>query len=157
MAIVQFDTEKMHEPLFSFFDRAGDWGPGCDVDAECEIVGYEFPATQDPPFDKASGNDDGLNTRGEAYGGPYIRFDIRATRELEPNINERWYVKQNRAFVVLGGLGIHVDDDGSHDSDQVIGTKVIVECGDPGKDKNPQSATFGQERYSSIRRLNPLN
>ena len=142
MAIVQFDREAMNKPRFSFFDKAGAWGPGCDHEAECSITAYHFPSPEDPAFDKA----ENVNPK-RPYRGPYVRFDLLCVRDDERNITDRWYVEQNKALVVLTALGVHVDDDGAHDSNQVEGLKCIVIAGNPGKNK------AGEEAYSSIRTL----
>jgi len=146
MAVTKFDTEKMHEPMFSFFDRAGTWGPGCDIDADVQVVGYEFPSADDPAYDRKENA-----SSAKPYRGPYVRFDIRASRPGEKNINERWYVEQNRALVTLTGLGVHVDDDGSHDTDQVVGLKCILTTGDPSNNKE------GRPAYSRIRSLQGIS
>ncbi len=142
MAMTKFDTEKMNEPLFQFFDRAGTWGPGCDIEADVEIVNYEFPSAKDPAYDKEENA-----TEAKPYRGPYVLFAIRCSRFGEKDINQDWFVEQNRALVALTGLGVHVDDDGSHDTDQVNGLKVILTTGDPRNNKD------GKPAYSTIRSL----
>lgn len=146
MAIVSFDTEKMNEPLFSFFDRAGVWGPSCQIEADVEVVGYEFPAVEDPPYDREdSPTVDAKTGRMRKYRGPYARFDIRCSREDENNINDRWFVEQNRALLTLTALGVHVEDDGTHDSEQVLGMKCILTTGEPTT-SNKTGAKFSNIR-----------
>ncbi len=147
MAVTKFDTEKMNEPLFSYFDRAGEWGPSCDIEADVEVVGYEFPAANDPPYDRKDSPTFDENGKQRMYRGPYVRFDLRCTRDNEKNINSQWYVEQNRALITLTALGVHVEDDGSHDTDQVIGLKCILTTGD-----QTTSAKTGA-KFSNIRSL----
>ncbi len=142
MALVQFEPEEMAKPLFSFFNVAGTWGPGGDIEAECIITDYQFPAVENPTFDRE--NKKGLT---------YAFFNIRCIRPGEQNINEGWWLEQNRAFQVLQRIGVHVnEEDGSHDTDDVTGLRVIVEAGNPGKNKeNPPV-----EAYSKIKTLHSV-
>lgn len=135
MAITSFDPAEMNRPLFSFFDKAGTWGPGCDHDSECEITGYEYPAGKNPPYDPN-------NER-----GPYALFVVRCTRQREANINADWWVAPNKAKKTLEALGVHVESDGSHDDDAVAGLKCIVVTGDPKKDKRVDPPV---DAYSNI-------
>ncbi len=142
--IVSFDPEEMNKPRFSFFDRAGSWGPGCDHEADCTITGYEWPSGEDPPFDVKEKKE----AAGKQYNGPYVRFFLEAVRDGEKTITDRWYLEQNQALITLTAIGVHVDDDGSHDADQVVGMKVIINTGDPKKNRET-----GHDAYSSIRSL----
>ena len=146
MAIVQFDPTKMNESEFPYFDKAGDWGPGCDHESDCEITSYEWPAAQDPPFDIQTDGNPEMNTRGAAYRGPYVRFGIQCSRQGGQNINEDWWVMQNRALKVLTALGVHVEDDGTHDTDHVLGLKCIVHTGDPSESKKTPGRFFSTIR-----------
>ena len=135
MAIFSFDPTEMNKPLRPFFDKAGTWGPGCDHDAECEITGYEFPAGKNPPYDP----------NGEQ--GETALFVIRCTRQGEANINADWWVPQNKAKAVLQALNVHVEDNGDHDSDAIVGLKCIVHTGDPKMDKRVNPPVLA---YSTI-------
>lgn len=142
MSMTKFNTEKMNEPLFSFFDRAGTWGPGCDIEADVEIMNYEFPSAKDPGYDKEEDS-----TAAKPYRGPYVLFALRCSRDGEKDINQDWFVEQNRALVTLVALGVHVGEDGAHDTDQVNGLKCIITTGDPGNNQE------GKPAYSRIRSL----
>jgi len=148
VAIVQFDPTKMNESSFPYFDRAGSWGPGCDHDSDCEITGYEWPSATDPAFDVRSDSNPDMNTRGEDYRGPYVRFDIQCTQQGEQNINDSWYIMQNRAKQTLEAIGVHIDDEGYHDSNHVVGLKVIVHTADPTESKKEPGRFFS--KFSSL-------
>lgn len=132
MALAQYDQDKMNESRFPIFDQAGTWGANCgQLEADCSIADYYFPAPEDPLYDVLADDGSGLNTRGKGYRGPYARFDLRCERVGQQAISERWYVQQNEAFITLGNLGVVVDDDGSHDTDDVVGKTILIETLEP--------------------------
>ena len=136
MALVKFDPNQKDD--FPYFDQEGQWGPGCDVEAHCTIEDYEFPTANNPAYDK------------EGLEGPYACFSLLAVRDGQQNIRENWFCKTGQAWRTLAKLGVEIDDDGNHDTDDVAGRDIIIVAGAPRESKK----TAGQF-FSTIRTILP--
>lgn len=135
MALVSL-PEGFEKSDFPFLDKAGDWGPGCENEADCEIEFLSYPSTSNPAYDK------------DGERGPYALFVIKVVRAGERNIQVDWYMEgSNRLYRTLGKLGVAIGDDGSFDTSDVDGMKVIVVAGEPNKNRD------GEPAFSKIKDL----
>lgn len=125
MAQVRIDPKSQNFPYL----EAGKYGPGCDVEAECEVMEYEVAEDADgnpvhPPYDPQ-------NERGP---WAFIRIQVRPAEGQLVNLRHYEPIAKDSGSKMLGwitNLGVNVAEDGTHDSNTVPGLKCGVECGEP--------------------------
>ncbi len=131
--LVQFDPES-RERVWPKLEQ-GVYGPGCEFEAECEIVSYEHPASTNPGYDK------------EGLKGPYASIEVKVRQHGEETITHtEWYEtgpgSGNRMWKLLLNIGVDVAEDGKHDPDSVLGLPVIVEANAPSPSGFNRIKTF---------------
>ena len=138
--------EGFEKSDFPFLDKAGDWGPGCQYEADCTIEQYQNPIPQNagegPGWDK-----DCVKKDDEGNLIIYAVFRISIRQEGERTIRAEFFLETkrsaNRLFRNLEALGIQMGAHGAHDTDDAQNMKVIVTSGDP-KEKD------GIPTYSNV-------
>ncbi len=127
MAYVQM-SPKAHN---RFYLKPGIHGPGLDIEAECEVVEYQFPAETRPGWDQKE-----LTKIGDFA---LLKVRVR-TDEGIITITEHVPITANSGSKLpqwLIALGVEVSDEGfGHDTDDVKGRQCAVQIGEPRQDRN---------------------
>lgn len=117
---------------YPYLQQGGKYGPGLDHEADCEVVLYEFPSSEDRKiFGKLHPADEICHLRIQVRSEEFGTSTLFITEPIVSNSGSKW----PQWLTQLG-----VDNSGppsyQHDSDDVEGRKCWVEVTDPRQDQS---------------------
>jgi hypothetical protein len=128
MAIVELHPDAQKRAYL----RGGQYGPGMNFNADCEVTDYQFPADETPGWDTENKEDPNdwafirIRVNSDDFGSCTI-FHHEPIAAMTGSKLGQW----------LAALGVPVEGETfRHDTDQVVGRKCAVEMGDPREDKH---------------------
>ena len=135
--IVELHPDAQKRPYL----HGGQYGPGLQHSAECEVVEYDFPAKEPPRY--------APNDPAENYAFLQIRvrsdeFGMNTIFHYEPITAN----SGSKLGTWLTAMGVPVEGETfMHDTDQVVGLKVCVTVGDARVDKNDPEPDPEKKRH----------
>ena len=128
MAIVELHPDAQKRPYL----RGGQYGPGLTLNADCQVVDYQFPADETPGWD--------VENRENREDWCFIRIRVKSDDFGTCDIFHHEPISADSGSKLggwLAAMGVAVEGETfRHDTDQVVGSKCGVEMGDPRQDKN---------------------
>ncbi len=134
MPIVQMHPDAQKRAYL----RGGVYGPGAAHPAKCQIVDYEFPATEHPRWDKDKKEnlEDWCFMRIRVNSDEFSTCDIFEHIPIGPNSGSKLGTWLTQIDVPVEGETFQ------HNTDDVVGRECAVEMGDPRHDKDDRERFY---------------
>ena len=119
---------------FPHLPTAGQYGPGFDNEADCEVIEYDFPAKDTPGYDKQGNPNDYAFIRIRVRSAEHGMVTVRHWESITANSGSRmpqW----------LANLGVELGENWRHRKADVLGAKCAVEVTDPNTGKDGRTFT----------------